>query len=104
MRVRTYLGILLGLLVVVTAAILTQLNKDLLVASFRITQDTEVPFYALLLGVFLTAFLPTATLLLVQSVRRGFGDPAFPAGRSGGGQPRPGLSAGGGCPDGWAVG
>ncbi len=70
MRVRTYLGILLGLLVVVSAAILTQLNKDLLLASFRITRDTEVPFYALLLGVFLTAFLPTATLLLVQSVRR----------------------------------
>ena len=70
MRVRTYLGILLSLLVVVSAAILTHLNSDLLRSPFRLTQDTVVPFYALLLGVFLTAFLPTATLLLIQSVRR----------------------------------
>lgn len=70
MRVRTYLGILLSLLVVVSAAILTHLNIELLRSPFRITQEAELPFYALLLGVFLTAFLPTATLLLVQSVRR----------------------------------
>lgn len=70
MRVRTYLGLLLGLLVVVAAGILAQLNRELLQTPFQITADTKIPFYALLIGVFLTAFLPTATLLLVQSVRR----------------------------------
>ncbi len=70
MRVRTFLGILLSLVVVVAAAILAHLNFELLRTPFQLTQQTAVPFYALLLGVFLTAFLPTATLLLVQSVRR----------------------------------
>ncbi len=70
MRVRTYLGILLSLLAVVAAAILTHLNADLLRSPFQLTPETTVPFYALLLGVFLTAFLPTTTLLLAQSVKR----------------------------------
>jgi lipopolysaccharide biosynthesis regulator YciM len=61
---------LLALLAMIAVAILTHLNVELLRSPFQLTPETTVPFYALLLGVFLTAFLPTTTLLLIQSIRR----------------------------------
>ncbi len=69
MRIRTYLSILVALLVVVAMGYLTHLNIELLRYPFQVTTERSIPFYALLLGVFLLAFLPTATVSLIQSVR-----------------------------------
>ena len=70
MRLRTYLGILAAVLVVVAVSYVVLLNIELLSSPFQLTEELAVPFYGLLLGVFLAAFLPTATLSLIQSVRR----------------------------------
>ena len=71
MQVRTYIGILLGVLVVVAASFWTNLNRDLLLQqSFRLTPSLSVPVYAALLGVFLVGFLPSVTVLLLASFRR----------------------------------
>lgn len=70
MHVRTYLGILLGVLVVVAASFWTTLNRELLERSFHLTPGTSVPVYVILLAVFLAGFLPSVTVLLVQSLQR----------------------------------
>lgn len=70
MRIRTFLAILLALLVVVSASHLTHQNSDLLVRGFRITPSVEVPLYAVLLTVFLLGFLPPVGVLLIQTLRR----------------------------------
>lgn len=70
MRVRTFLGILLGALLVVVAVHLYHLNAELLHSQFHVGAETTVPLYAILLAVFLAAFVPTATILLVDSLRR----------------------------------
>ncbi len=70
MQIRTYLGILLGVLVVVGVSFLTPLNFDLLVQPFRLGADASVPLYAAILVVFLAGLLPPVTALLVSSLRR----------------------------------
>lgn len=70
MRTRSFLGILLGLLVVVVVAFLTSQNADLLTRPFRLTSGAAVPLYAVLLAIFLAGFLPTATILFAKSLRR----------------------------------
>ncbi|MCB1057369.1 MAG: tetratricopeptide repeat protein, partial [Acidobacteria bacterium] len=70
MRVRTFLGILIGAFLVVVAVHLYHLNVELFHAPFHTGSETTVPFYAVLLAVFLLAFVPTATILLVGSLRR----------------------------------
>lgn len=69
MRVRTYIGILLGLVVVVLASYLTYQNQAFLQEPFQLGATTAVPLYVVLLAVFLVGFLPTVTLLLVTTLR-----------------------------------
>lgn len=70
MRVRTYIGVLLAFLVVVATSFLTHHNRDTLQQPFRLGPERTVPFYAVLIVVFLAGFLPTVTLLLVQTLKR----------------------------------
>lgn len=70
MRVRTYLGLLLALLLVVAASYLTHQNRDVLYTEFRVNPTTTVPIWIVVLAVFLAGFLPTGTTLLAQHLRR----------------------------------
>ncbi len=70
MQIRTYLGILLGVLVVVYVSFLTPLNLDLLVLPFQLGTEINIPLYAALLAVFLAGLLPPVTALLVSSLKR----------------------------------
>ena len=69
MHIRTYLGILLGVLIVVAASFWTTLNRELLELPFHLTSGTSVPVYLVFLAVFLAGFLPSVTVLLVQSLQ-----------------------------------
>jgi lipopolysaccharide biosynthesis regulator YciM len=73
MRVRTYLGLLLSVVLIVSASYLTHQNRDLLYEPFRLGAQTAVPLYLVLLAVFLAGFLPTVTVLLVQTLKRDLG-------------------------------
>lgn len=70
MQIRTYLGILLGVLVIVFVGFLTQLNRDLLVQPLELSSGFSIPLYAALLAVFLAGLLPPVTALLVSSLKR----------------------------------
>jgi predicted Zn-dependent protease len=70
MQLRTYLGILLGVLLVVYVSFLTPLNFDLLVQPFALGSELSVPLYGALLLVFLAGLLPAVTALLVSSLKR----------------------------------
>lgn len=70
MQVRTYVGILLGGLIVIAASFWTTLNRELLQQRFHVTSESSVPVYAALLAVFLAGFLPSVTLLFVQTLKR----------------------------------
>ncbi len=70
MQIRTYLGILLGVLVVVYVSFLTPLNLDLLVQPFQVGAERSIPLYAAVLVVFLAGLLPPVTALLVSSLKR----------------------------------
>lgn len=70
MRVRTYLGLLLALLLIVAASYLTHQNRDVLYTEFRVNPTTTVPIWIVILAVFLAGFLPTGTVLLAQDLRR----------------------------------
>ncbi|MCP3960008.1 MAG: tetratricopeptide repeat protein [bacterium] len=70
MQLRTYLGILLGVLVVVYVSFLTPLNFDLLVQPFQLSSELSVPLYAALLAAFLAGLLPPVTVLLVSSLKQ----------------------------------
>ena len=70
MQIRTYLGILLGVLAAVYVSFLTPLNFDLLVQPFQLGAELSVPLYAVLLVVFLAGMLPAATALLVSSLKQ----------------------------------
>ncbi len=70
MQIRTYLGILLGVILVVFVSFLTNLNFDLLVQPFELSSELGIPLYAALLVVFLAGLLPPVTGLLVSSLKR----------------------------------
>ncbi len=70
MQIRTYLGILLGVSLVVYVSFLTPLNVDLLVQPFQLSSDLSIPVYAALLVIFLAGMLPPVTALLVSSLKR----------------------------------
>ncbi len=70
MQIRTYLGILSSVLLVVFVSFLTQLNVDLLVQPFALSSGLSIPLYAALLAVFLAGLLPPVTGLLVASLKR----------------------------------
>jgi len=73
MQVRTYIGILLGVALLVWVAWLTVLNSDLLSDPenrFQVGAGWSVSFVAVAVLVFLAGFLPPATMLLVRSLKR----------------------------------
>ena len=70
MQIRTYLGILLGVLLVVYVSFLTPLNLDLLVQPLKLGSELGIPLYAALVLVFLAGLLPAVTALLVSSLKR----------------------------------
>ncbi len=70
MQIRTFIGILLGVLLVVYVAVLTQLNRDFLVQPFELSSGLSIPLYAAMLAVFLAGLLPPVTALLVSSLKR----------------------------------
>src|SRR5688500_1732668 len=70
MRIRSYLGILLAAVLVVAAGYLTNHNREVLYQPFRLNPQTSVPLWAVLIAVFLLGFLPTVTILTVQTLRR----------------------------------
>ena len=69
MRLRTFVGILVALLVVVAVSYLSHLNVELLSERFEITAERSIPLYGMVLAVFLLAFLPVVTVLLVKTLR-----------------------------------
>lgn len=70
MRARTYLGLLGALLLVVLVSYLTHQNRELLYEPFQLGAGVTAPLYVALLIIFLLGFLPTATILFVQTLKR----------------------------------
>jgi len=70
MRVRTFVGILTALAIVVTVSYLTHQNIELLQQPFSLSAERIVPVYVVLLTVFLLGFLPVVIALLVQTLKR----------------------------------
>lgn len=73
MKVRTYIGILLGVGLLVWVAWLTVLNSELLsdpAHRFQLGAGFHVSFVVIAVVVFLAGFLPPATMLLVRSLKR----------------------------------
>ncbi len=71
MQTRTYLGILVAVLVVVYASFLTPLNFELLVEQqFLLNSQTSIPVWAALLVVFLAGLVPGAAFLAIRSLQR----------------------------------
>ncbi len=70
MRLRSFIGILVGLAVVVVASFLTQQNRELLQEPVLLGEQTTVKLWLVLLGVFLVGLLPPLTSLLVGSLKR----------------------------------
>ena len=70
MRVRTFVGILLALVVVVLVSYLSNQNPELLLDRFQLSSSRSVPLYLALLGVFLLGFLPAVSVLLTQTLKR----------------------------------
>jgi predicted Zn-dependent protease len=69
MRLRTFVGILVALLVVVAVSYLSHQNVELLSERFEITSERSIPLYGIVLAVFLLGFLPVVTVLLVKTLR-----------------------------------
>ncbi len=70
MQIRTYLGILLSVVVAVYVSFLTPLNFDLLVEPFLLDSEHSIPVWGALLLVFSAGLLPSVTVLLVQTLKR----------------------------------
>ncbi len=70
MRVRTFVGILIALVVVVFVAYFTHQNIELLKQPFLLTGGRSIPVYVILPAVFLLGFLPVVSILLLQELKR----------------------------------
>lgn len=70
MQIRTYIGVLLGVVLVVEASAVSLLNQGLLFERFSLTSDFSIPVYGAFVLVFLLGCFPPLTVLLVQSLRR----------------------------------
>ncbi len=69
MRLRTFVGILVALLVVVAVSYLSHQNVELLSQRFELTAERSIPLYGVVLTIFLLGFLPVVTVLLVKTLR-----------------------------------
>ena len=70
MRIRTVIGTLFALVLIVLVAYLTQQNTGLLSQPFALTDQRAVPLYVVLVAVFLMGFLPVVSILVVQALKR----------------------------------
>ncbi len=69
MRLRTGLGYLAALAVVVVVSFFSVQNRDLLDQSFRLGGERRLPLWMVAVLVFLLGFLPPASILIVQRLR-----------------------------------
>jgi len=70
MRIRTFLGVLTSLGLVVLVSYLTLHNREFLSQPFLLgSSGKTVPLFVLLLGVFTLGFLPPATSLLIGTIK-----------------------------------
>lgn len=69
MKLRTYVGVLLGVLVVTVVSALALRNRDLLFQPFAVGGDASLPLWAALLGAFLLGLLPPLVLVSVQALQ-----------------------------------
>lgn len=70
MRLRTLIGIIVALLVVVAVAYLSSENRELLDRPFELTAQTSIPVYAAILVAFLLGFVPAVSVLVTQTLKR----------------------------------
>ena len=70
MRLRTLVGLIAALIVVVSVAYLSNQNDSLLNQPFRLTEQSSIPVYGVLLAVFLLGFVPAVTVLVTQTLKR----------------------------------
>ena len=70
MRIRTVIGTLIALVLVVLVAYLTQHNSGLLSQPFALTNQRTVPLYVVVVAAFLVGFLPIVSILVVQALKR----------------------------------
>lgn len=70
MKIRTLLGILMGIAVIIAAAYLTHHNSDLLTSRVHVGPTRSVPLYAAIIGTFLLGFLPPVIVLVTQTLKR----------------------------------
>ena len=70
MKLRTFLGILLALFVVIAVAYLSTLNPDLLSQRFAVSENLSLPVYSVFIIVFLLGFLPAVGVLVIRTLRQ----------------------------------
>ena len=70
MRLRTFLGVLFALVVVVAVSYLSNQNFELLNQRFALSATRTAPVYAVFIGAFLLGFLPAVGVLLTQTLRQ----------------------------------
>ncbi len=70
MRVRTFVGILVALVVAISVTYLHNQNTALLHQPFRLSAERSVPVYLVVIAVFLVGFLPAVSVLLTQTLKR----------------------------------
>lgn len=70
MRIRTLVGILIALFLVVFLSSVAHQNVSLLHQPVKLTHSTDLPVWSVLLGIFLLGFLPPVFSLVVQTLKR----------------------------------
>jgi len=70
MKIRTLLGVLAGLVVIVAASYVTHHNSGLLTTRVYLSPTHSIPLYAAIIGTFLLGFLPPVTVLVTQTLKR----------------------------------
>ncbi len=69
MRVRSFIGLLAAVAVVVYAVVLHTNNRELFQQRFHLGPETSIPLWGALLAIFLLGFLPTGVTLVVDTLR-----------------------------------
>ncbi len=70
MRIRSFVGLLLAVAVVVYAGVLHHHNREILQERFHLGPEATIPLWGALLAVFLLGFMPTGVTLVVDTLRR----------------------------------
>ena len=69
MRVRSFIGLLAAVAVVVYAVVLHTNNRELFQQRFHLGPETSIPLWGALLAIFLLGFLPTGVTLVIDTLR-----------------------------------